>query len=85
MKMKTLLASLAVASLVAAQPVAAATRSSDSLPRTGMQSTVPAERVGALTSDSEQFVGSTPVWIIALIAALLAALVAASSGSKSPG
>lgn len=85
MKMKTLLASLAVASLAAAQPVAAATRSSDSLPSTGVQSAVPAERIGSLSDSSEELVGPMAIWLVVLIAAILGALVAASSGSKSPG
>ena len=85
MKMKTLLASLALASLVAAQPASAATRSSDSLPRTGVQATATADRAGSLSSDSEELVGTSAIWIIVLIAALLGVLVAASSGSKSPG
>jgi len=81
MKTKTLLASIAVASLALAQPISAATRSADSLPQRGAQS---AERVGSLTKDSEEL-GGSPVIAIVLVAALAAVLVIALSGSKSKG
>lgn len=82
--MKTLLASMAVASLAAAQPVAAATRSADSLPQSGVTSTAAAQRIGSLADESEELRGR-PILLIVLVAAIVAALILASSGGKSPG
>jgi hypothetical protein len=84
MKTKTLLASMAVASLAFAQPVSAATRSSDSLPRSGVQSTAAAERIGSLEDEAEDLTGR-PLLLILLLFGTIAALVFALSGSKSPG
>ena len=53
MNTKSLLASMAVASLVVAQPVAAATRSADSLPERGVQTMAPADRIGSITGEAE--------------------------------
>ena len=84
MRTKVFLASMAVASLAIAQPVVAATRSADSLPTSGVRTAEGADRVGALTDESEEFRGR-PVVAVVLIAALLAALILALSNSKSPG
>lgn len=89
MKTKTLIASLAVASLALSQPVAAATRSYDSLPSQGVQSSVPADRAGSIAGETEAMRGS-PMIIILLVFGVLAALLALSSGGgnntgRSPG
>jgi hypothetical protein len=84
MKTKTLLASLAVASLAVAQPVSAATRSSDSLPSRGVQSTEAADRIGSLTDESEELRGR-PLLLIILLFGTIAALILALTGNKSPG
>ena len=83
--MKKLVASLAVATLVVAQPAAAATRSAESLPSHGLQSTQAAERTGAITAENEDLKGS-PIIVIGLVFLILAALLLlAGSGSDSPG
>ena len=84
MRTKTLLASMAVASLAVAQPLAAATRSADSLPQSGVQSTAAADRTGSIHGEAEDVRGR-PILAILLVAGLLAALIVALSGSKSPG
>jgi hypothetical protein len=81
---KTLLASMAVASLAVAQPLAAATRSVDSLPQSGVQSTEAADRIGSINGEAEDVRGR-PLLLILLLAGALAALIIALSGSKSPG
>jgi hypothetical protein len=84
MKTKTLLASMALASLALAQPVSAATRSSDSLPQRGVQATQSVERAGSLAGEAEDVRGS-PLVVILIITAILAALLLATTGGKSPG
>ena len=84
MKTKTLLASLAVASLAIAQPLSAATRSADSLPQRGAQSTAVADRAGSLAGESEELRGN-PVIPIVLIAIVVAAIILAAGGGKSKG
>ena len=84
MKTKTLLASMALASLALAQPLSAATRSSDSLPQRGVQATQSVERVGSLADEAEDVRGR-PAVIIIIIAAIIAALILATTGGKSPG
>jgi hypothetical protein len=84
--MKKLVASLAVASLVVAQPLAAATRSSESLPSSGVQS---AERVGSIAGEAEAVRGK-PIFVIALVFGVLTLLLLLSNGggngpSDSPG
>lgn len=83
MKMKTLIASLAVASLAVSQPAAAATRSFESVPANGVQTAAPADRAGSIGSESEALKGS-PLIIILLVFGVLAALLGASSGSGGP-
>ena len=83
MKTKTLLASLALASLVAAQPVSAATRSADSLPQTSAQPATSADRAGSIVGESEEL-GRPVIWIVVLFL-LVGAVILGTSGSKSPG
>ncbi len=85
MKKKTILATLAGSTMVIAQPVAAATRSSESIPERGVQSTAAAERIGSVDAESEAVRGAGKAWLIVLIALIIAALIAAATGSKSPG
>lgn len=82
--MKKLVASLAVATLVVAQPLAAATRSSDSLPSHGVQTTQAAERADSIPGQSEAL-GGSPIFIIVGVFALLALLALAGGSSDSPG
>lgn len=89
MKTKTLIASLAVASLAVSQPLAAATRSYESVPSQGVQAAAPADRAGSIGAEAEAMRGS-PMIVILLVFGLLAALLAVSSGSgnntgRSPG
>jgi hypothetical protein len=83
MKTKTLLASLALASLVVAQPASAATRSADSLPQTSAQPATSADRAGSIVGESEEL-GRPIIWIIAL-AAIIGVIIIATSDSDSPG
>jgi len=84
MRTKTLLASMALASLAVAQPLSAATRSSDSLPDRGVQaSSVSVDRVGSVTGESEEL--SRAFLLIILLFGGVAALILALSGNKSPG
>jgi hypothetical protein len=85
MKTKTLLASIAVAGLVVAQPVSAATRSADSVPQTGVQSADAADRIGSITGESEDAIRGRPLLILLLLFGGLAALLLALSGGKSNG
>ena len=85
MKTKTLLATIAVAGLTVAQPLAAATRSAESLPVSGVQAAQPVERVGAVNAESEELVGAMPLILILGMFLAVAAIVLASSGNKSPG
>ena len=87
MKTKTVLASFAVASLALAQPAGAATRSYESLPDSGVQSTDPAERIGSLDAESEAARGR-PLLLIILLFGSLAALIlllGGGGGNSSPG
>jgi hypothetical protein len=85
MKMKTLLAALAVSSLALAQPAAAATRSSDSLPKNGVQASISTDRVGAITEETDSIRRGTPILLIILLFGSVAALVALLTGHKSAG
>jgi len=82
--MKKLVASLAVATLVVAQPLAAATRSSDAVPSHGVQTSQAAERVDSITGQSEAL-GGSPIVIIGLVALVLAGLLLLGGSSDSPG
>lgn len=84
MKTKTLLSSLALASLTVAQPVSAATRSSDSLPQAKAQPATSAERTGSIYGEAEE-IGGGPLLIAFLLFAVVGGVIAATSGSKSPG
>jgi hypothetical protein len=83
MRTKTLLASMAVASLAAAQPLSAATRSFESLPESGVRS---ADRVGSISgeSDAEEIAGN-PLLVVVIVFVVVGALILALSGNKSPG
>ena len=81
MKTKTILASLAVSALALAQPAAAATRSYQSIPASGV--TAPA-RAGADVGDAESVRGA-PIVPIVITFAVLAALILLLSGGKSNG
>ena len=85
MKTKTILATLALSSLALAQPAAGATRSFESLPDQGAQSTAAVERVGSIGAEDEAGRGAGRAWIIVLAAVLVALLIALSGGNKSPG
>ena len=83
MKSKALLASLAVSSLVLAQPVAAATRSYESIPANGVQAPTGAvERAGAPVGESEELGG---IWLVFVALGLAALLVILLTGEKSSG
>ena len=81
MKTKTFVASLAVAGLIVAQPLAAATRSYESLPAHGVQSAQPADRVGSIGTEADALTGS-PVLVIVLIAGVLAALLLVAGSGR---
>jgi hypothetical protein len=78
---KNVLATVAVASFALAQPAAAATRSYQSLPQSGIQQPVAAERSAAAVADSEAFRGGlgNGLVIILIFGALLAAFAAAGA------
>jgi hypothetical protein len=86
MKTKTLITSLAVASLAVAQPAAAATRSYESIPATGVQTAEPADRAGSIIGEAEDGRGK-PIFVIGGVFLLLALLLilSAGGGGKSPG
>ena len=84
MKTKTLLASLALAGLVAAQPASAATRSADSLPQVGAQPATSADRAGSIVGESEEL-GRPLVWIVVLFLIVGRIIIIATGGIKSPG
>jgi hypothetical protein len=62
MKTKALLASLAVSSLVLAQPAAAATRSYESMPAAGVQASAAVDRTGAAIGENEKFAVAESGW-----------------------
>ena len=83
MRTKTLLASMAVASLAAAQPLSAATRSFESLPESGVRS---ADRVGSISGESEaEEIAGNPLLVVVIVFVVVGALILALSGNKSPG
>jgi hypothetical protein len=84
MKMKTLLASIAVASFVMAQPLAAATRSADSVPQRGLQAidarvASPVTNANYQDDDDDGDGGSTAV-ILGVILIVLIGVAAISGG-----
>ncbi len=83
MNTKSLLASMAVASLAVAQPVAAATRSADSLPQSGVQSMAPADRVGSITGEAEEL--STELAIAVAIFVIIVIIWGIAGNNKSNG
>ena len=83
MKLGTLLASLSAATLVLAQPAAAATRSASSLPQPGAKVEAVDARLGSPLGTSERIAGNTEVlMLLALI--LLGAAVIIFSGDDGP-
>jgi hypothetical protein len=84
MKTNALLASLAVSSLVLAQPAAAATRSYESIPATGVQDPAAVERAGAAIGENEDVRGRG-IWLVFAALGLAALLVILLTGEKSPG
>ncbi len=82
MKTKSILASLAAAGVVLAQPAAAATRSYESVPAAGL--TV-ADRADSIGADSEALRGKSILPIVLVFAILAALLALAGSGSNGPG
>lgn len=86
MKTRTLIASLAVASLAVAHPAAAATRSYESIPANGVQTAAPADRAGSILGEAEEGRGK-PIFVIGAVFLVLALILilAAGSGGKSPG
>ena len=76
---KNALAVVALGTFVVAQPAAAATRSYESLPHSGIQQAVSVDRAGAAVTDSDQFAGhpANALIIIAVFGALLALFAAA--------
>jgi len=87
MKSKALFASLAIASVAVSQPAGAATRSYQSLPERGVQSSQVAERVGSNAAEAEELRGGRPLVTIVVVFAVLAALILAlgGGGNSSPG
>ena len=84
MKMRAFIAAVAVSTLALAQPAAAATRSFESLPKSGVEA-APAERVASITDQAEANGGALPIWLIILIFGSVAAFIALITGDKSPG
>lgn len=85
MKTKTLLAALAVSSLVLAQPAAAATRSYDSLPKSGVQATTTSpDRVGADVGETDDLNSTMTIFVIILLFAGVGGLIAATTGESPP-
>ena len=83
MKTKTIIASLAVSALAFAQPAAAATRSYESIPASGVKASSPA-RAGAAVGEAESLRGA-PVVPIVITFAVLALLILLISDDKSKG
>jgi len=84
MKTKTFFASLAVAGLLMAQPLAAATRSYESLPAHGVQSAQAADRVGSIGTEAEALKGS-PIALIGILFVVLAGLLVLAGNSGGGG
>jgi hypothetical protein len=87
---KKTLAAAAIAGFLMAQPVAAATRSADSLPQKVAAPAAGVDRVGAIASDadSEQLGGGLAfIWVLVAFGGLLGILAAAGvfDSSKSNG
>ena len=83
MKTKSLLASLAVASLALAQPVSAATRSADSLPVNGLRVAAPVTNANYQDDDNDDG-GSTAVILGVVLVVLIGIAAISGGGSDSP-
>jgi hypothetical protein len=70
MKLGTVLTTIAAATLVAAQPALAATRSASSLPAAGAKISSVEGRSGSRIGQSEELAGFGALWIVALVGAL---------------
>jgi hypothetical protein len=80
MKIKTLLASIAAATFVMAQPLAAATRSADSIPSLGLQRVAaPVTNANYQDDDDDDDGGSTAV-ILGVVLIVLIGVAAISGG-----
>jgi Na+-driven multidrug efflux pump len=87
MRLKNVLASVAAAGLVVAQPALAATRSADSLPSSGL-SPASVERLGAAVGQEEELRGGAPLRALLIISAVFGislALLLAVFGDDTPG
>lgn len=80
---KNSFAAVAVASFALAQPAAAATRSYESLPQSGIEQPLSADRAGAAVQDAEQVHGGLGGGLIILL--IFAALVAAAAAGGAFG
>ena len=86
MKTKMLISALAASSMALAQPALAATRSADSLPANGVQTTPSADRMGSITGETDASCRKrTPILLIILLFGSIAAFVALITGHKSNG
>ena len=72
MKLGTVLASISAATLLLAQPAAAATRSASSLPAAGVKASAIDARVGSQMGHGEELAGSSMILYLALLAAAAA-------------
>ena len=84
MKTKTILASIAMAGLALAQPAAAATRSFESLPATGLE-LGSVERSGSLMGEEEGIGTTIGPWVVIGVLVVAGALILVLSSGKSPG
>ena len=78
---KNFLAAAAVGSLIMAQPVAAATRSANSLPEAGAK----VERLGSMKKKSEEAAGTGLIIPIAAVIAIIVGIIIIADDDDSPG
>ena len=84
MKTKTIFASIAVAGLALAQPAAAATRSFESLPATGLE-LGSFERSGSLMDEEEGIGTRIGPWVVIGVLVIAGAIILLLTENKSPG
>ena len=81
MKIKTLLASIAAASFMMAQPLAAATRSADSIPSLGLQRVAaPVTNANYQDDDDDDDDGGSTAVILGVVLIVLIGVAAISGG-----